>query len=48
MTWTLLGDLAAREGRFKEARRLYGRASQLNPLDAGLQELRQNPESGLR
>ena len=38
-TLGLLGDLAVRAGRRREARVFYRRASQLNPLDVGLQRL---------
>jgi cytochrome c-type biogenesis protein CcmH/NrfG len=36
VTWGLLGDLAFRRGDFREARRAYARASQLNPRDPTL------------
>ncbi len=48
VTWTLLGDLAVREGRLEDARALYGRASALNPRDVGLRELQRDPAGGLR
>jgi tetratricopeptide (TPR) repeat protein len=43
VTWTLLGDLAVRRGRFAEAQRNYRRALALNPEDAGLKALAKNP-----
>jgi tetratricopeptide (TPR) repeat protein len=43
--WALLGDLAVRAGRLEEAQRLYRRASQLNPRDAGLSELATNADA---
>jgi O-Antigen ligase/Tetratricopeptide repeat len=45
VTWTLLGDLAVRRGRFAEAQRNYRRALALNPEDAGLKLLARNPRS---
>jgi tetratricopeptide (TPR) repeat protein len=45
VTWTLLGDLAVRRGRFAEAQRNYQRALALNPEDAGLKLLARNPRS---
>jgi UDP-GlcNAc:undecaprenyl-phosphate GlcNAc-1-phosphate transferase len=47
VTWTLLGDLAVRRGRFDEAKRNYSRASALNPVDAALRELARDPRSAL-
>lgn len=47
VTWGLLGDLALRRGDLAQARRDYGRASQLNPRDAGLEALASAPRSGL-
>ena len=43
VTWTLLGDLAVRRGRYREAQRNYRRALALNPGDAGLKALAENP-----
>ena len=43
MTWTLLGDLAVRRGRFDAAQRNYERAVALNPGDPGLRALARNP-----
>jgi len=48
VTWGLLGDLAVRRGDFEQARRDYGRASELNPLDAGLEQLAKNPRLALQ
>jgi hypothetical protein len=45
--WGLLGDLAVRRGDLARARRDYGRASALNPQNAGLQALARNPRAGL-
>lgn len=41
VTLALLGDLEVRAGRRQVARDYYRRASELNPLDVGLQELAQ-------
>jgi len=48
VTYGLLGDLAVRRGDFAQAKRDYGRASELNPRDAGLQQLAQRPRSALQ
>jgi UDP-N-acetylmuramyl pentapeptide phosphotransferase/UDP-N-acetylglucosamine-1-phosphate transferase len=47
VTWTLMGDLAVRRGRFDEAKRNYSRASALNPVDASLRDLARDPRSAL-
>jgi UDP-GlcNAc:undecaprenyl-phosphate GlcNAc-1-phosphate transferase len=47
VTWTLLGDLAVRRGDFRDAKRNYSRASALNPLDASLKALADDPRSAL-
>jgi len=47
VTWALLGDLAVRRGDLAQARRDYGRASALNPREAGLKALAKNPRAGL-
>jgi UDP-GlcNAc:undecaprenyl-phosphate GlcNAc-1-phosphate transferase len=43
VTWALLGDLAVRTGNISQAKRDYGRASQLNPRDAALREAVRHP-----
>jgi hypothetical protein len=43
ITWTLLGDLAARRGDVVAARRAYTRASQLNPRDRELRRFATRP-----
>jgi predicted Zn-dependent protease len=43
VTWALLGDLAVRTGDETTARRNYAHAATLNPRDAGLQALAQDP-----
>jgi UDP-N-acetylmuramyl pentapeptide phosphotransferase/UDP-N-acetylglucosamine-1-phosphate transferase len=43
--WSLLGDLAVRRGDYERARRVYRRASRLNPQDEGLRGLATNPAS---
>ncbi len=45
--WGLLGDLALRRGDLVQARSDYGRASELNPRNAGLSSLAKNPRAGL-
>ena len=47
VTWALLGDLAVRRGDLAQARRDYGRASELNPRGPGLESLAKNPRAGL-
>lgn len=44
LTWALLGDLAVRGRRLDRARRLYGRASALNPRDRSLRRLATDEE----
>jgi O-antigen ligase len=39
VTLTLLGDIQVRDGEFDDAARYYKKASDLNPLDTGLQQL---------
>jgi O-antigen ligase len=41
VTLTLLGDLQVRDGEFDDAAAYYKKASDLNPLDTGLQQLAQ-------
>jgi hypothetical protein len=43
ITWTLLGDLAARRGSVATARRYYARAAQLNPRDRELRRRAAHP-----
>jgi tetratricopeptide (TPR) repeat protein len=43
ITWALLGDTAVRAGDLSAARRYYGRALRLNPLDPVLRVLAQDP-----
>jgi UDP-GlcNAc:undecaprenyl-phosphate GlcNAc-1-phosphate transferase len=47
VTWGLLGDLALRRGDLAQARRDYGRASRLNPLNEGLEGAAQDPRTAL-
>lgn len=47
VTWALLGDLAVRTGEFRDARKFYGRAHGLNPLDPTLLALAEDPRSAL-
>ncbi len=48
VTWVLLGDVAARQGRFHQAKTFYARAHALNPLNATLSRLAVNPRAGLQ
>jgi UDP-GlcNAc:undecaprenyl-phosphate GlcNAc-1-phosphate transferase len=43
VTWVLLGDVAARQGRLTLAKRCYTRASLLNPLNRTLRQLAVDP-----
>ncbi|MEA2335036.1 MAG: hypothetical protein QOG40_1526, partial [Solirubrobacteraceae bacterium] len=43
VTWVLLGDVAARQGRLTLAKRYYTRASLLNPLNRTLRQLAVDP-----
>ncbi len=47
VTWGLLGDIAVRRGDLEQARKDYGRASQLNPRDTGLEQVADDPRSAL-
>jgi tetratricopeptide (TPR) repeat protein len=47
VTWTLLGDLAVRQGNLAEAKRNYQRAAALNPRDATIRALAQDPRQAL-
>jgi Flp pilus assembly protein TadD len=48
VTWGLIGDLAVRRGNLAQARQAYGQASRLNPRDATLARLSENPASPRR
>jgi hypothetical protein len=48
VTWALLGDIAAREGRLAVAGRDYATAHRLNPRNQTLSELTANPSGSLR
>jgi cytochrome c-type biogenesis protein CcmH/NrfG len=48
VTWTLLGDVAARERRLGVAKRDYARANQLNPRNSTLLKLAADPAATLR
>jgi O-antigen ligase len=48
VTWVLLGDVAARQGRLRVAKRYYARAHRLNPLNATLTELTIDPQADLQ
>jgi len=48
VTWTLLGDIAVREGRLDVAKANYGRAHALNPRDSTLRALAVDPRAGLQ
>jgi O-antigen ligase len=47
LTWALLGDLAARRGDFRLARRYYRRSLSLNPQSEYLPALVKNPRSAV-
>jgi hypothetical protein len=47
LTWALLGDLAARRGDFRTARRYYVRSLSLNPRNPFVRELAKNPRSAV-
>ena len=47
VTWSLLGDLAARRGRLDEAGRNYARAAALNPGDPTLRHFAEDPSRAL-
>jgi UDP-GlcNAc:undecaprenyl-phosphate GlcNAc-1-phosphate transferase len=47
VTWVLLGDIAAREGRLEVAKRYYTHALQLNPLNTTLRKLAVDPQASL-
>ena len=48
VTWTLLGDLAVRQGDLRAARVFYRRGARLNPRDRGLARLASDPRSAVR
>ena len=47
LTWALLGDLAARRGNFRLARRYYLRSLALNPKSDSVRSLAKNPRTAL-
>jgi hypothetical protein len=47
LTWALLGDLAARRGDFRDARRYYVRSLSLNPRNPFVRALAKNPRSAV-
>ena len=47
VTWVLLGDVAAREGRLGVAKRYYAHAHRLDPLNVTLKRLVTNPRADL-
>lgn len=47
VTWGLLGDIAVRRGELAQASSAYRRAAELNPRNAALAELAQDPRSAL-
>jgi O-antigen ligase len=48
VTWTLLGDVAARQGRLRTAQTYYAHAHRLNPLNRTLSQLMLEPREDLR
>ena len=48
LTWALLGDLAARKGRFEAARGYYQRSLQFNPRNPFVQALYENPRAAVK
>jgi O-Antigen ligase len=48
VTWALLGDIAVRERKPKQAARNYLRAHELNPLNTPLRELALSPRAALQ
>jgi UDP-GlcNAc:undecaprenyl-phosphate/decaprenyl-phosphate GlcNAc-1-phosphate transferase len=48
VTWTLLGDLSVRLGKFADAKRNYAHALALNPRDVTLQRLAKDPHRALQ
>jgi tetratricopeptide (TPR) repeat protein len=47
LTWALLGDLTARRGRFREARRYYRRSLALNPRNSFVEPLAKDPRGAV-
>jgi UDP-N-acetylmuramyl pentapeptide phosphotransferase/UDP-N-acetylglucosamine-1-phosphate transferase len=47
VTWALLGDVAARQGRLRTAKGFYAHAHRLNPLNRPLSKLALNPREDL-
>jgi hypothetical protein len=47
LTWALLGDLSARRGTFREARRYYRRSLALNPKNTFVEPLAKDPRSAV-
>jgi Flp pilus assembly protein TadD len=47
LTWALLGDLAARRGRFQQARRYYRRSLALNPRNPFVEPLAKDPRASI-
>jgi len=47
LTWALLGDLTARRGQFREARRYYRRSLALNPRNPFVQPLAKDPRGAV-
>ena len=48
LTWALLGDLEARRGKFRAARRNYRRSLKLNPRNPFVRDLVRDPRSAVR
>ena len=48
LTWALLGDLSARRGHFREARRYYRRSLQFNPRNPFVRPLAKDPRSAVQ
>ncbi len=48
LTWALLGDLEARRGKFRAARRNYRRSLELNPRNPFVRDLVKDARSAVR
>ncbi len=48
LTWALLGDLSARRGHFREARRYYRRSLRYNPRNPFVRDLVRHPRSAVQ